>query len=321
MLAEFKVGDEVLSFFMAQGPPETRENKWGKPYLCLALQDSSGEVDGRVWDVPKDLDPKSIKQGSIVKVKGTMGEYQGKMQLSIVQVRLALESETPEIGDFLPRSERDPEEMLADLEKILDELQDSDRWNSTLSALLVRIIQKNKDKLLLAPAAKSVHHAYIGGLLEHTLSMARLAVLVADHYRLNKHLLLAGVVLHDIGKLYELSYPVGFGFTVEGTLLGHISLGMDLVSKEFFLMEQEGLVVDPKLKAAVLHLIASHHGLMAYGSPRVPLMREAVALNMIDGVDAKLAICDSAIKKGIDGAGLTSWVKELEGPLYAYDNI
>jgi 3'-5' exoribonuclease len=308
MLSDIELGQEFLSFFFVPETPQIRQNKKQKDYLCLKLQDKSDCVDGRLWEYPLGFNPALIKKGSYIKIKGSLSEWNGEKQVSIAQIRLAEESDALDIGDFFERSQTDPIEMLHELTQLIFQ----EVTNDKLNLLLRKTINKNKNNLLLAPAAKSVHHAYLGGLLEHILSMSKVAIRICDHYKLNKSLVIAACVLHDIGKLVELTYPVGIGFSVEGTLLGHICIGMELVAKEI----DEIPDFPEDMRLSILHLIASHHGLLEYGSPKVPLMREALIFNLIDMMDAKNAMCDRAIKKGLNEEGMTDWVKEFSGPLY-----
>ena len=308
MISELVVNEEVTSYFLVSEFPQVRKNKKDKDYLCLKIQDKTGNMEARVWDIPPNLDPKSLVAGSIIKVQGQVSKWNKEVQLTIKQIRLINEADQTDIVDFFERSERDPEEMFDELYAILESLEYGQVKN-----LLFKILYENKDNLLKAPAAKSVHHNYVGGLLEHVLSLCKTAIVVSQRYDLRLDLMLATCLLHDIGKVVELTYPI-IGYSTQGTLLGHISIGMMMVAKAIDEVEN----FDPKLKMTILHLMASHHGTLAWGSPRVPLMKEAIAFHLIDSLDAKLAICDKAIKKGISAEGMTEWVKELEGPLFFF---
>lgn len=309
MVSELTVNTQVLSFFFVSEPPQVRKTKKDKDYMCLKLQDKTGLVDGRVWDYPQGFDPASIKKGSFIKIKAQVSEYNDVTQLAIDAIRLANDGDALELGDFFERCERDPRDMWNELFYIVERSMPD---TSKIKELLINLYEENKEKILQAPAAKSTHHAYLGGLLEHVLSMATVATPICDHYRVNKELVVAACMLHDIGKIHELTFPIGISYSIEGTLLGHISMGMEMVSRAIDKVED----FPPKMRMALLHLIASHHGLLEYGSPKVPLMKEAVVFHLIDMLDAKAMICDKAIKKGLDDIGLTEWVKELGGPLY-----
>lgn len=311
LVSELEMNEDVTAFYMLSEDPIVRKSKKNKDYLCLKLRDKSGEVDARVWEIAKELDQSKLKAGAIVKVFGNVSVWNEEKQFQINKIRLfdsAIDADI-EYQDFFERSVIDPKMMFMDLIELLGSVLDH---NNPIKQLLSYAIETNREKLLIAPAAKSMHHCYIGGLLEHTLSMAKTAVVLSQRYNLQIDLLLAGVILHDIGKTREMTYPL-VSYTVEGTLLGHIVMGMEMATEYMGLM---GPLFDPKLKMSILHLIASHHGLLEWGSPKVPLMREAVALHLIDMIDAKIAMCDRAIMQGVDEHGMTQWVKGFDGPIF-----
>jgi 3'-5' exoribonuclease len=312
-IADLKNDDEVLSYFLLVESPQVRTSKKGD-YWSLKLADRTGEMDARVWDAPKDVDPKALKR-CIIKVKGKVSEWQGQLQLSISQLRKTDQSDIGnfDIADFFERSRRDPKEMFEDLLVLLgNNLSDE----SPIKSLLLLILSENKDEFKIAPAAKSIHHAYIGGLLEHVLALCNASVAINSQYGLNLDLMLAACVLHDIGKVKELKYDMGNSYSVEGTLLGHIVLSLEATADAIGRIPE----FTQELKVAVLHLVASHHGSLAWGSPRVPLMREAIAFHLLDMLDSRMAICDRAAKKGFNEDGMTEWVKELDGPLWKLPN-
>jgi 3'-5' exoribonuclease len=300
------VNAEVTSFFLIGDAPQVRKSKKDKDYWCVKLVDKTGEVDARVWETDGLGDANQFKK-CFVKIRGMVGEWNDVQQVSVSQIRKVVESDDVDLGDFFERSEKDPEEMWRELGRIL--LENTDNF---VYALLTNILTENEVNFKRAPAAKGVHHAFIGGLLEHVLSLCKTALVVSDRYDLSKELMLAACVLHDVGKIRELSYDMGLGYTTEGTLIGHISIGMQMTSDAIRQIPN----FPPQLKMAILHLIAAHHGLREWGSPVVPLMRESQAFHLCDMIDSRLAICDKAIKKGISPEGLTEWVKELSGPVF-----
>ena len=306
MICTLVPNQEVASFFLIADLPQVRKSKKGSDYCCLELVDKSGKVDARLWDVPVGLDVNSLKK-VIVKVRGMTSEWDGKLQVSISQIRKVEEADGVDLGDFFERSERDPEEMFSELMQIVGGVA-----NGYVRQLLFDILRENEVRFKRAPAAMKVHHVYIGGLLEHVLDMCKVAIPICENYGLSKDLVLAGCVLHDVGKCFELTYDFGIGYSVEGTLIGHISQGMVLTSEA--IRKIDGF--PSQMRMAILHLVASHHGLLAYGSPKVPLMREAIALNLVDLLSSKMGICARAVKSGISAENLTEWVKELEGPLF-----
>ena len=254
--------------------------KNGKPYMNLKFMDRSGEVDGRIWDRVDELTTRFDKD-DFVHVKGKANVFMGKMQLIINSIERVDETEI-DIGDFLPVSVNDAKEMLAELQHLVADMSDPD-----YRKLLQSFVQDDEFIQLYAkaPAAKSMHHVYLGGLLEHSLSVARLALDVSVRYpQIKRDLLICGALLHDIGKVAELRYARSFDYTDAGKLIGHIVMGVELLDERIRACEDF-----PAEKAMLLkHLLLSHHGQYEYGSPKRPKTLEAVVLNFIDDMDAKI---------------------------------
>jgi 3'-5' exoribonuclease len=253
--------------------------KRGDPYLSITLVDRTGEIEARVWDRVQELSP-LFREGDVVGVEGHAGLYQDQVQLTLSDLRPSAEPGDPHL--FLECSTRDTAEMIASLRHLLKGIQDP-----PLKALVERFLADHPFVSLfkLAPAAKNFHHSYLGGLLEHTLSVCGLVGPVTAHYpRLNRDLLLAGAFLHDVGKVRELSFERRIDYTDEGRLLGHILLGLAMVDEKL-----AGLKGFPQETALRLkHLISSHHGEYAFGSPKRPKFLEAFALHLMDDLDAKM---------------------------------
>lgn len=301
---------ELVSFFMLTRC-EQAQTKAGKPYWIVDLADKTGQLGARIWNQLPDLDMTTLVPGVVVKVQGEATEYRDDIQLKIFRLRVVtdLAADGVDFDDFIERSERDPEEMYVEL---LD-LVDSNVTDVGTKDLVLRVLGENAEKFKTAPAAKRLHHGYVGGLLEHTLSLVKTSLCLADLYRLDKNIVVAGAVFHDIGKIFEMRQTLALiEYTVEGTLLGHISLGMQLVADAGRRTE----TLDNRRLTEILHVIASHHGLLEYGSPKVPLMREAIAFHLADMLDSRMAICDRIIKGMSSTEETTSWIKELDGPLY-----
>lgn len=254
--------------------------KNGKPYMTIKLVDRGGEVEGRVWDRVSEFDAQFEKDDFIV-VQGKASVYLGKMQLVIQDLRKIDDSEV-DLADFLPLSPRSQTEMLAELQTLVESLGDN-----FLRALLTAFFCDSAllQRYAAAPAAKSMHHVYVGGLLEHSLAVAALCEDVCRRYpELNRDLLMTGALLHDIGKVGELSYARTFDYTDEGKLIGHIVLGVEMI-------EDRARSIDGfprELAMLVKHLILSHHGQYEYGSPKRPKTLEAVVLNFLDDLDSKI---------------------------------
>ncbi len=253
-----------------------------KPYLRLLLCDRSGEIEGRVWDEAERIN-EWVAEGAYVGIRGRVENYRGQRQLKVEAIAL-LEVAPEDLELFLPRSQHD----LDELEKQLDALIDSVR-DPGLHALLIRLLGRESETgraFRRAPAAKRNHHAYIGGLLEHTVSIGWVCSALARHYgaALDRDLLVTGALLHDIGKIREIEVASGFPYTDEGKLLGHIVLGIQMVkdaAKEVAELPQERALL-------VQHLVASHQGKYEWQSPKIPMTLEALLLHYVDDLDAKM---------------------------------
>ncbi|HOF18695.1 MAG TPA: HD domain-containing protein [Phycisphaerae bacterium] len=279
MIGEFQVNQPVDSVFLL-AKCVLRSARTGKPYLDLEFSDRTGRITGRFWDATESL-AASLAIDDFVQVKGRVESYQGQLQVNVHMVAKA-DTAKLRLGDFLPQSEHDPAQMMRRLTEILGGIEDPD-YRRLAQAFLAD--ETFCAAFRTAPAATSNHHAYLGGLLEHTLSMAELALKVLEHYRdLRRDILLLGVLLHDIGKTRELAYKRTFQYTDAGNLVGHITLGVLMLEEE-----ARKLPDFPAEKLNMLrHMILSHHGVLEYGSPKLPMFAEAMALHYLDNLDAKL---------------------------------
>ncbi|HTM48283.1 MAG TPA: HD domain-containing protein [Bryobacteraceae bacterium] len=278
-IKELEPNQTISTFFLVQNK-EIRQKKTGDPYLSLLLCDRSGELDAKMWDnVAEVMD--TFERDDFVKVKGLIQIFHNRTQLTIHKMRRAGDHEV-EFADYFPASERNPDEMLLELRGIVAGMR-----NAHLRGLLQSLLDEPEvsRRYKMAPAAKQIHHAYLGGLIEHVLSLCGLARLAASHYRaIDLDLLLTGVVLHDIGKIYELSYERGFAYTTEGQLVGHISIAMRMLGEKLALAPD----FPPKLRILVEHMILSHHGRLEFGSPKIPQFPEALLLHYLDDLDSKM---------------------------------
>ncbi len=285
---QIKERDLVESIFLVKSKT-LAVGKSGKPYLGLVLMDSSGEIEGRVWEEAEEVS-RLFDQDDFIKLRGRVVSYQGSLQIAISQIKKYDEGEV-DLKDFQPVTEKDSERMFQELKKITEQVQDQH-----LKKLLNLILEDEKIAKLFknAPAAKSMHHAYLGGLLEHTLSVARLIRLASEHYQnINQDLLLAGGILHDIGKIYELTYDRAFNYSDEGKLLGHIVIGVELIEEKI-----KNIPDFPTELAMLLkHMILSHHGQYEFGSPKRPKIVEAIILYYLEDMDSKVSSVQSLIKK------------------------
>jgi len=302
----------VTSFFLVQSK-ELRSTKDGKPYLALRLADRSGWVEARMWDGVEEAE---FDRDDAVKVEATVESYRGKTQLKVKRVRRAEESEV-ELEDLLAETTADVEALYAELVEIAGGVS-----NPHLKALLVDVLEDPElaPRLKQAPGAKTIHHAYRGGLLEHIVSLCRLCRLAAQNYpEVDLDLLLTGAILHDLGKVYELSYERSFDYTTEGNLLGHIAIALEQLSRRM-----DALKTPAELRVLVQHLLLSHHGRLEFGSPVTPRFSEAVLLHYLDDIDSKMEAIRSSLKAAeADGreGDWTEWNRALERPLLRKDRF
>jgi 3'-5' exoribonuclease len=307
-LMGFDEGKGFDSFFLVLAKQQ-RTTKQNKPYLSLTLGDKTGPIEGRVWELGDPRIARDFERGDIVKVRGSVSRYDDRAQVKVDQLRKALDGEADKM-DMLPATTCDVAVLWTALEAVVASVTNPD-LKRLLEALLddPAIAQAYR----LAPAARQLHHAWLGGLLEHVVSLLGLADRVASHYpMLDRDLLVTGVILHDIGKIRELSWDTGFDYTVEGVLLGHIQMGVDLAEKTI-----AGLPRFPdRLRTLVLHMILSHHGKLEFGSPKLPMIPEALVLNFVDDLDAKMQAMASEFERSAREGRAPD---ELTGKVWALD--
>jgi 3'-5' exoribonuclease len=270
----------ITTFFLVH-EKEVRNTREGRAYLRLELGDRSGTIEARMWE-QFEAAAKDISRDDFVKVQARVEIYRNKPQLALVQLRLAKPEEI-DLADYLPHTAADVEKMWAQLLAYAESL-----GNPWLKNLVLGIIADPEVARCYkrAPAAKVMHHAYLGGLLEHVVGLCGMAKLVAGHYpELDVDLLLTAAMLHDVGKLQELCYERAIGYTTEGQLLGHIVMELETVSRAIDKLEG----FPPALKTVVQHLLISHHGQYEFGSPKLPMIREAMVFHYLDDLDSKLA--------------------------------
>ena len=278
-LSELQPNQTVNGTFLVSYK-DVRQKKSGDPYLSLTLTDRSGELDAKMWDNAAEvLD--TFQRDDFVRIKGLLQIFQNRPQLTLHKIQAVPESEI-DLADYLPASKRDRDEMFREVQGYIAGMSEPH-----LKRLLELMFADEEIALAYrtAPAAKTVHHNYIGGLIEHVLSLCNLAKISAAHYpHIDFDLLLTGVLLHDVGKIRELHYARSFGYTTEGQLLGHIQIGTQMV------LDKMRLVPDfpPRLRELVVHMILSHHGELAFGSPKIPLFPEALLLHLLDNMDSKM---------------------------------
>jgi len=287
-IKEINENDKVESIFLVKRK-SISFTKAGTPYLNLTLIDKTGEVNGKVWEQAEKL-AKIFQKDDFIKIKSTAVTYQNSLQLNISSI-IPLSPSEIDITNFLPQAKNDIEQTFLKLKAIIEEVS-----NAHLKKLLDLFIAD--DQLIrlfkLAPAAKKMHHVYLGGLLEHTLSLSNLILQISKHYEgLNVDLLLTGGILHDIGKIHELTYSRSFDYSDSGRLIGHITLGVEMINEKIRLIPD----FPQELAVELRHLIISHHGEYQYGSPKRPKTLEALMLYYLDDLDAKVEEIQSFIQR------------------------
>jgi 3'-5' exoribonuclease len=276
---QIKDGDKVESIFLVKDK-NTGITKNGNLYIHLMLMDRTGEIKARIWDNAEEF-KKKFEKNNFIKVKSRASLYQKMLQLTIKDLEY-IPSDEVFIDDFLPKTKSNIEKLFNELKKHANGI------NNIHLKKLLELFLKDEELMRLfkmAPAAKSLHHAYIGGLLEHTLNLVKLVIEISKLYpRLNIDLLISGAILHDIGKIKELSFQNVFDYTDKGRLVGHITIGVEMLNEKIQELPDFPFELDLLLK----HLILSHHGHFEFGSPKRPKTLEAIALYYLDDLDAKI---------------------------------
>jgi len=290
-----------------------RTSKKGSLFITARLRDRTGEVPAVCWDATEALFA-AIPQDGYALVQGRVDTYNNAPQVVIEAMRPARDDEVT-LADFLPTGPGDPDEHLARLKEILQEVR-----RPALRALVDAVWADEAlvESLKRAPAAAKLHHAYLGGLLEHTLSVAEAAVKLCEHYdRLDRDLLLVGVLWHDLGKTRELAYAESLGYTDAGKLVGHIVLGVLMLQEKIARVRAGGTEFPEELAHMLRHLVLAHHGEHAFGSPKLPMTAEALALHHLDNLDAKLHGFWRTVDDDADpNRRWTAWNKMFGGALF-----
>lgn len=292
---EIKEGAAVRGVFAVAAANSGKTQK-GDPYWTLTLQDRTGSIEGKIW-APESRQFASIATGVLADVIGAASAFRDRLQISVREFSPFSENETAaaDLSDFVPASPVSADKMLASLRALCEQEFVHAPWRDFVFSVLDN--EAIQARLKIAPAAVRVHQAYAGGLLEHTLNVARICRSFADLYPdLDRQTLIAGAILHDIGKIREYKSGLVIDSTDEGSLFGHIFLGLELLSPFF---SASGLELP--LREHLKHLIISHHGELEYGSPRLPQTAEAFALHYADNLDAKLALCKAQFENGAVG--------------------
>lgn len=306
-----KAGDKADDVFVLY-EKVLSQKKDGSDYLNITLSDKTGRIKGVVWDNVSKMSA-AANAGDYVHVRGSVSEYKGTLQVVLKSMETVSHGSV-DPSDFLPVTLRDVDSMLKQLTALSDSIKEEKLrelftafWNDGVFV----------EKFKKAPAAKKMHHARIGGLLEHTLSMALLAEKIASHYiGINRDLLIAGTILHDVGKIREFEYDIKIDYSDEGRLLSHIVIGIGMIDEKI----KEIKEFPDTLALMLKHMIVSHHGTRDFGSPEPPKTIEAVLLNYIDEIDSKISGIREFIAAGEGGGNWTSYHKILERHFYTGEN-
>ena len=279
-------GDSVENFFLIHRATQGVTAQ-GKDYMTLFLQDKSGDIEAKLWTVSKE-DMQILKPETIVWVKGDVINYRGRKQMKVNQFRLAKPEDGFKTQDFVAGAPLSPDEIQENISHYILDIE-----NANLQRITRHLLKKYQDKFFTYPAASSYHHNFASGLSYHVLTMLEIAKSLCNIYPLlNRSLLYSSIILHDLGKVRELSGPVATTYTVEGNLLGHISIASDEVAEA-----AKELGIDGEEVMLLRHMILAHHGKMEFGSPKLPHLKEAEILFFIDNIDAKMNMFEKAFKK------------------------
>jgi len=287
---------------------QIKPKKSGEPYLALTLGDRSGQLEAKMWDNVEEV-LNAFEQDDFLKVKGLINKYKNRFQLTIHKLRKLGESEI-DFADYLPKTTKNIDELWQTLAVYFVSFQ-----NPYLRSLLQAFMADPEiaSAYRNAPAAKTLHHAYIGGLLDHVVSLFRSCELICQNYpQINRDLLLAGAFLHDIGKIHELTYNRSFSYTTRGQLLGHMVIELEMLQAKVVLIPG----FPAELKTMLEHLIISHHGQYEFGSPKLPMFPEALVLHYLDDLDSKMEAMRAHFEREADlESPWTSYNASLGRPL------
>lgn len=305
-ISNFEIGKRYSGAYICK-QKAVKQSRTGSNYLDMTLTDKTGDINGKCWNIPSGLDVDTIEDGGFVAVAFTVEEYNGRPQVKIENLRALTDEDTFDRSEIVPCAPRSVDDMFAEIISTINDL-----GNEDLQKLCLNVIMENKSILMKCPGAKSMHHAVISGLLQHITGMLRLGKAICSVYpNVNQDIVLAGIILHDICKPREFVLgPVGLctDYTTEGKLLGHITMGVAYLTKKC-----EELHINKELSIVMEHMILSHHGEPDYGSAVRPMFIEAVLLNNIDNIDAKINMATQAL----EGIPVGSFSEKV----YGMDNI
>lgn len=286
-IGKYVIGDTFDGFLLIKDVQKGTASN-GKAFLTLYFVDSTGEIDAKLWDASKEDEELFVKE-KVVKLVGDINEFRGKAQMRIKSIRPAQVTDGVRVSDFLEKSPVDKDALQEQMMEAVFEMK-----NPNIQRIVRAFIKRYQEELFIYPAASKNHHAFVSGLAYHVVSMLKIGKQLCEIYpELNKDLLYGGIILHDIGKVHELSGVVSTSYTLEGTLLGHISI---MVTELKEVAEELG-IADEEEVLLLQHLVLSHHGKPEWGSVKAPIIREAEILHFIDLIDAKMNMMNRALEK------------------------
>ena len=306
-IEDLQVGQRVDTLFKVLAV-DKRIKKDGSAFLILELMDKTGKIPAKIWD-NAETSFKMIKLGDIYRIIGYVNEYMKKKEIKIDSLKPVSPKETGfKQEDFVEKASFDTEALFS---RMIESVK-SNLTNKYLLELTDLFASTYGEKFKIHYGAQKIHHAHIGGLLQHTCSMVELAVVVAQHYNLDKELLLIGTLFHDVGKIFEFNISPAPETTMEGGLIGHIVIGNDI----FLELKNKIDHFPQELSCKIQHLIISHHGEKEFGSPEVPRTPEALALHILDLLDSKLKIMEEAVKDSETRGLFTDYIHSLGRRVY-----
>ena len=308
---EINPGETIDDIYIVKDPI-LRSTTRGDLYIAMFLQDRTGQVNGRMWQATETI-YKALPKPGFVHIQGRSELYQNNLQVIINNVS-AVDGSNVSIDDFLAQTDKDTKQMFEDIKKIVSQVK-----NPQLKALAGAFLNDADlmEKFQKAPAAIKMHHNYIGGLLEHTHNMLRVANAILPLYpEVQADMVLAGIFLHDIGKTEELSYDMAFSYTDSGQLIGHISKSLVMINQKADELRSKGTQIDQAVLDAIGHIILSHHGQYDFGSPKLPATAEAFMVYYIDDLDAKMNQVTTLIQSDMSDSNWTGWHNALQTKLY-----
>lgn len=304
-------GETIDDIYIVKDPI-LRSTSRGDLYIAMYLSDRTGQLNGRMWQATETI-YKAIPKPGFVHVQGRSELYQNNLQVIVNSISVVDASKVT-IDDFLPRTAKDVGRMFKEVKEMVGRIE-----NPQLKALVEEFLADDElmEKFCNAPGAMKLHHACIGGLLEHTHNILRVAIAVLPFYpQVQADLVLAGVFLHDIGKTEELTYDMAFSYTDSGQLIGHIAKSLLMINQKAAALSARGVRIDQEVLDMLGHIVLSHHGAYEFGSPKLPATPEAFMVNCIDDLDAKVSQVTEAIDEEVSDSNWTAWKNALQTRLY-----